>query len=193
MRQPRNSRGFTLVEIAIAIVIGLVIMAVSIPTTLRAIKTYRLGSAAINVANLLTRARSEAIKANSSIASCGQPVGTQWRVWINVNKNPNCGFDPSEPFVFLPADMTFLGQNQVPPPDSMQYGGNPRVAAGAVCFDSRGTVDFACTLPVGAPAVILVYLGYANDPSYGYRAIAITPSGKTKIWRASQGGTWFGG
>jgi hypothetical protein len=34
------------------------------------------------------------------------------------------------------------------------------------------------------------YVGNANDPDSGYRAVVLLPSGSTQIWTAPSGGPW---
>lgn len=198
MRDPKHSRGFSLIELVVALAIMLAIMAVSVPSFLRAIKTYRLGSTATDVANILQRARYEAIKQNATngISCCPAPVGNTIAAYIDLNNNGR--MDPTEPRVLLPSDIRFVGAPPAPGPASM----GPAYAAagpppGFIRFDARGALfppppPPACVLfpPGGGPAVYVLYLGYPQDASYGYRAITVTPSGKTKVWRAQAGGPW---
>ena len=55
-------------------------------------------------------------------------------------------------------------------------------AAGILTFDARGAVS-----PLAA---YVLYLGSANSPEFGYRAVILLPSGATQIWTAPSGGTW---
>jgi len=185
MRAAKNSRGFSMVELVVAIAIMLVIMAIAIPNFLRAMNTYRLGSTAIDVANMLQRARYEAIKRNANISCRAIPPGNPTTVYIDLNAN--LAMDPDEPRVLLPTDIQFVGAPPAPGPASMGPGyAGAQPPAGSITFDARGAV-----VPgAGGPTVYVVYMGYPQDASYGYRAITVTPSGKTKVWRAQAGGAW---
>jgi len=187
MRAAKNSRGFSMVELVVAVAIMLVIMAIAVPNFLRAMNTYRLGSTAIDVANMLQRARYEAIRQNATLGiSCRAiPQGNTVAVYIDLNNDNN--LDPNEPRVLLPTDIQFVGAPPAPGPASM----GPAYAAaqppaGSITFDARGAV-----IPgAGGAVVYVVYMAYPQDASYGYRAITVTPSGKTKVWRAQAGGAW---
>lgn len=183
MKKARKSQGFSITELIVAFGVILVVAAIAAPQVTRAIRIYRLNGAASDVANMIQRARYEAIRRNViTRARAVQIAGGQWQVWVD-NDN-DAAVDTNEPFIFLPPDMSFLALADVPAVNSMGYQNVQLPVNNAIAFDSRGTVDFGIG---GAPAVIAVFLGVPNDSSYGYRAIALTPSGKTKVWRASSG------
>ncbi len=185
MKKARKSQGFSITELIVAFGVILVVAAIAAPQVTRAVRIYRLNGAASDVANMIQRARYEAIRRNvitRARAVQGAGGGGQWQVWVD-NDN-DAAIDNDEPFIFVPSDMSFLGMGQVPPVNSMGYPNVQLPANNAIAFDSRGTLDFGVG---GAPAVIVVFLGIPTDPSYGYRAIAITPAGKTRVWRASGG------
>jgi len=189
MKTARKSQGFTLIEAVVTFGIILVVAAIAAPQVTRAVRTYRLSGAATDVANMIQRTRFEAIRRNVITRTRAlQDANGRWQVYIDLNndRNPNAA---TEPYIFLPADMTFLGFADVPPVNTMGYPQNVQLPANnAISFDPRGTVDFGVG---GAPAVLVVFLGAPNDPSYGFRAIALTPAGKTRIWRASsQAAAW---
>jgi len=189
MKRARKSQGFTIVETIVAVGIILVVAAIAAPQVTRAVRTYRLNGATTDVANMIQRGRYEAIRRNVNTrvrAIQGGGGGGQWQIWVD-NDN-DAAVDANEPFIFLPPDMDFLDQGQVPAVQSMGYPNVQQPANNAISFDPRGTVDFG---PGGAPAVVVVFLGVPNDPGYGFRAIALTPSGKTRVWRASsQSSRW---
>jgi prepilin-type N-terminal cleavage/methylation domain-containing protein len=186
MKRARESQGFTMVELLVTMGIILVVAAIAAPQVTRAVRTYRLSGAASSVANMIQRTRYDAIRRNIITTSRAAQVGGggQWQVWVDYNNNG--AVDADEPYIFLPSDMGFVAQDQVPAVASMNYN-IVRVPANGISFNSRGTVDYGVG---GAPAVLVVFVAVPNDPSYGYRAIALTPAGKTKIWQASAGGRW---
>ena len=185
MKRARDSRGFSLVEVLIAFSIILVIAAIATPNIVRSLRAYRVGAVSTDVANIIQRTRFEAIRRNIITTARAQVAGNQVQVWIDYNRNQQV--DANEPFILLPADMAFLDQGQVPSPKSMGYA-NTRLIQGQISFDGKGTVDFNGA----APAVLLCYVGNPNDPSSGYRAVAVLPAGKTRIWRASgANGYWY--
>ena len=177
-RALRTSRGFSLIELLVASAIILVVAAIATPSIVRSIRAYRVGSVGIEVSNILQRTRYEAIRRNIRTTCRGQVTGGQWQVWIDYNNDQRV--DANEPFILVPADMAFLGADQVPDVGSMGYPATRQIV-GAISFDARGTVDFG----PAAPAVMLAFVGVPTDPSAGYRAIAVTPAGKTRMWRAA--------
>lgn len=187
MKRSRNARGFTITEAIVAFGIILVVAAIAAPQVTRAVRTYRLNGAATDLANMIQRGRYEAIRRNIiTRVRATQLGGGQWQIW--VDSDDDRAVDPNEPYIFLPPDMSFMSPGEVPAVDSMGYPNVQLPVNNAIGFDPRGTVDFG---PGGAPAVIVVFLGVPNDPGYGYRAVALTPSGKTRVWRAnSQDSGW---
>jgi hypothetical protein len=58
---------------------------------------------------------------------------------------------------------------------------------GAIAFNARGTVEFG-----GAPpAVFVIFLGFPGQADLGFRAVTITPLGKTQTWTATSGSNWY--
>ena len=183
MSQPGSSRGFSLTEGLVSVTIILTMVAIAIPMLNSSWAVYRLSGTATDVANILQRTRYEAIRTNTVLACRAQQQGTSWVVWADLNKNG--ALDATEPQMLLSGPVTFLADGVAPDPSSMGYT-NTQVPQGSIAFDSRGGVSFGA----GAPAVYVVYLGYVNDPHYGYKAVTVIPSGKTKVWTAASGGKW---
>jgi type II secretory pathway pseudopilin PulG len=184
----RKAKGFSIIEVIVAFGVILVVAAIATPTVVRSLRSYRVGSTGTDVSNMIQRTRYEAIKQNRVVTLRTRRQGNRTQVWIDIT-NPNV-VDSTEPFILLPADVTLLPNGVAPGTASMGLG-NTRVMDASnfqVSFDSRGGVDFAGA----APAVLVVCVGMPNDPSYGYRAVSVTPLGKMKIWRAaSQQSTWY--
>ena len=62
-------------------------------------------------------------------------------------------------------------------------------ANGSITFDARGAIRQGIGGPV-ANSVYVFYVGNANGPEAGYRAVVLLPSGSTQIWSAPSGGPW---
>lgn len=183
MYSPRKPRGFSLTELTAATAIILVVTAIALPYLNTAWAGYRLSSAASDVANLLNRTRYEAVKRNQVIVCRGRQSGNTSVAWIDLNNDGNV--DPTEPQLVLAGPVQFVPDGVAPSPASTGYP-NAQVPPGAVAFDYRGAAFYG----TGAPTVYIVYLGYPNQPRYGYRAITLIPAGKTKVWSANAGGSW---
>lgn len=185
MRKTNKASGFSLIELLVVMGVILVIGAIAIPNVLQSLRTYRLSSTATEVANLIQATRYEAIRANTNVSIRGQAVGNTFVIWIDRDGNLLQG--ATEPMAMLPSEIQFLPQASVPSIASMgpSYQ-NMQPAAGLITFNSRGTVSFGA----GAPFVYGMFLGYPNAPTYGFRAVTLTPVGKTKVWAAGAGGRW---
>jgi type II secretory pathway pseudopilin PulG len=183
----RKSKGFSITEVIVAFGVVLVVAAIAAPTVVRSLRSYRVGSTGTDVSNLIQRTRYEAIKQNRVVTLRTRPQGNLTQLWIDI-ANPGV-VDATEPFILLPPDVALLPNGVAPSTGSMNLGATTVMDATnlRMSFDSRGAVDYG-----GAPATTLVVcVGMPNDPSYGYRAVSVTPLGKMKIWRAeSQTARW---
>ncbi|MBI1750803.1 MAG: GspH/FimT family pseudopilin [Acidobacteria bacterium] len=182
----RSSPGFSLVELLIVVGILLVLSAFAFPTVTRSIRTYRLSGAATNVSSMLQLTRFEAVRLNRSnppLSWRSQLQGGQSVFWVDVNNNG--ALDSTEPQARFSLEMQFLPAGTAPSVTSMGYA-STQISPAAISFDSRGTVSFG----VAPPVVYVLVLGYANQPAEGYRAVTVTPSGKTQMWSAGADGVW---
>lgn len=190
----RAEAGFTLVELCVSVVVMMIIAAIAIPSIMQGWNSYRLTSAADSVAGLLERTRFEAIQRNTRLACIGAAANG---FTVGIDENANNAVDPNEPQVVLPGPATFVLAGVAPGPASMgaAYAGavippNPPGVAnlfGSVTFNARGTT--VTTLGGVAPYYV-VYIGIPGQPTYGYRAVTITPMGQVKVWQAAAGGGW---
>jgi type IV fimbrial biogenesis protein FimT len=65
----RSSRiaGFSIVELAVALTVLMILTAVAIPTLMRSFRTYQLNDAAARLADMLKFTRFEAVRRNKQI------------------------------------------------------------------------------------------------------------------------------
>jgi type II secretory pathway pseudopilin PulG len=182
--------GFSLIELSVSVVVMMIIAAIAIPSILQGWNSYRLTSAADSVAGILERTRFEAIHRNGRLSCIGNLAGNVFQVGIDENGNGR--IDPNEPQVILAGPATLVGAGVAPAPASMgaTYAGAVVPPANTVTFDARGTVFFG-GVP-GGPVPYVAYIGITNRPTYGYRAVTITPMGQVKTWLAAANGSWVG-
>ena len=179
--------GYSLVEMMMTLAIGLIMVAVALPTLVGAIQSYRLNSVSQQVANLIELTRYSAIHRNAvmSLQMKAMGDGTYFFVDLNGNTNP----DANEPTFILPSDMK-LAASQCPQPDSSIPGlASTQNFANQITFDYRGTVNFS---PGSQIHTYFLALGYTSQAQYGCRAITVTPMGQTKVWKAPDNGNWMG-
>jgi type IV fimbrial biogenesis protein FimT len=179
--------GYSLVEMMMTLAIGLILASIALPTMIGAIQSYRLNSAAQQVANLIELTRYTAIRRNS-LMSLQMKVANGSTVFY-VDLNGNGSLDPIEPMVLLPSDMQ-LANHQPLTPGAASTGLAPtQDFTSQITFDYRGTVNFSGG---GAIAAYFLALGYVNQAQYGCRAITLTPMGQSKMWKAPASGSWTG-
>lgn len=188
MQHRKSQRGFSLIELMVVVMIVMIIVAIATPNFIQTYRSNRLNSAMIDLANLVQRTRYEAVRQNRSIA-CRVILGTPMTFFIDVDGD--AVRDADEATIILPAEFQF-GVPGTPGPASMGYA----VTAAPplrITFDGRGALDFnaaAPGMPI-APAVLITAIGNVNRPQDGFRALAISPSGKASVWRAQLGGIWL--
>ncbi len=179
----RQVAGFSMLEMVVVVFIILTVSAIAIPSVLRSVREYRLNATARDVANILQQTRFEAIRRNTIINCRIQPQGNTTVLWVDVNNNN--ALDPTERMLLLPVEVQFIAPNAAPGTGSMNFQ-NAQQPAGSIAFDARGTVNFGA----GGAGVYVMFLGYPQEPTYGFKAVSVTPMGQTKVWGASAGGTW---
>lgn len=182
-----------MVELVVSICVMLILTALAIPSLMRSMRTYQLNSAAASVSDMLKFTRFEAVRRNTQINFLMQASGTGWLV--GTDSNLSGALDPTEKQQFISGYATLLPSGIAPSPNAISaaLGGialTPLSASGATAtFDARGAVRQG----VNGALIInpyIFYVGNANDPDSGYRAVVLLPSGSTQIWTAPSVGPW---
>lgn len=185
--------GFSMLELVMSICVMLILTAVAIPSLTRSVRTYQLNSAAASVSDMLKFTRFEAVRRNTQVNFVALANGPGWLV--GADSNNNGVLDPTEKQQSIAGFATLLPAGAAPPPNAIQaaLGGAALTtlsgANSAVTFDARGAVRQGIN---GALAInpYVFYVGNANDPGSGYRAVILLPSGSTQTWTAATGGPW---
>jgi prepilin-type N-terminal cleavage/methylation domain-containing protein len=190
-RNPRN--GFSLVELVLSLAVLLVITTMAIPVVVRSLQTYQLNATASQLAGMLKFAKFDAIRQNTRVTFMIRPSSGNWNVWVDSNGDGI--HNGAEPEMIISGSQTLLVASAAPSPNpilaSLGPGGSSlpwMVLSGSdadITFDQRGVLVYP-----GAATVYALYLGKANDPGSGYRAIITLPSGAVQVWTASSAGDW---
>ncbi len=184
--QGLRARGFSLIETMVVATMAVVMTAIAVPIVHQGLRTYRLSASCTNVANLIERTRYEAIKKNTTVSLRTTTQAGSSVVYIDLNNNST--WDATEPVVVLPQDTPLLANGVAPGPSSMGAGYANAQVPTAITFDSRGTVSFGG----GAATVYVLYMGRtSNAATDGYKAVTITPIGRTKIWSTRGSSYWY--
>jgi prepilin-type N-terminal cleavage/methylation domain-containing protein len=187
----RFSRGFSLTELLVSIAILGILLVISVPTLMRAYRSYQLNDAATKFSGMLKSTRFNAIRKNSPVACKVQQNGAYWTIWADIDGDGNPG--ATEPQVVIGDMISLLNGGSVPPPDAIVTAvgtGSPSLNVlspgnASVSYDQRGARKFP-----GAPSVDIFYLGNTSVTDLGYRAIVLLPSGSVQVWTAGPGGAW---
>lgn len=186
------SRGFSLIEVVIALAVILILSAVALPAFVNAYRMYQLTDAATQFAGLLKFTRFEAIRLNTNVSCQIQQVASVPPVtnaWADSLPTPEDGVeDPNEKQLIFSGAANLVPAGAVPNAAGLAAAaGVPALATvplanGFVTFDRRGAVN---------PAQVYVfYLSNQNDPGAGARAVILLPSGSVQIWKADSLGNW---
>jgi prepilin-type N-terminal cleavage/methylation domain-containing protein len=184
--EARRAQGFSLVELAVAMAVILIVAALAIPAITRVVKVYQLNDAATQLAGILKFTRFEAIRRNSPISCVNSQatVGGAASVWSD--NNGDLVEQTTETQILLSQNATLVPAASVPNTAALAtaVGAGTLTAVspsnGKVQFDQRGAV---------VPAA--VYVEYVGDASSagGYRAVIVLPSGSVQLWNYTAGAT----
>ncbi|MBS1840292.1 MAG: GspH/FimT family pseudopilin [Acidobacteria bacterium] len=187
----RFSRGFSLTELLVSIAVLGILLVISVPTLMRAYRSYQLNDAATKFSGTLKTTRFSAIRKNSPVSCIVQQNGAYWTIWADLDGDGNPG--PTEPQIVVGDTISLLGAGSVPAPDAIATAvgsGSPALNVLSpgntlVKYDQRGARLFP-----GAATVGIFYLGNTSVTDLGYRAIVLLPSGSVQVWTAGPGGPW---
>jgi prepilin-type N-terminal cleavage/methylation domain-containing protein len=189
---PERDSGFSLTELVVALAVGLILMAVALPSFLHAYRSYQLSNAAIQVSDILRLTRYEAIRLNKPISCIFQPSPTD-PTMMQASLTDSAG----NPLTGISAKTILLGSAG----NLVDSGTVPSAAALPASATLGATIPFA--IPPGGATIRFDARGaqvsgnvdvfYLNSPSYpdaGYRAVLLMPAGSIQIWTGDAGGNW---
>ncbi|MGB8494950.1 MAG: GspH/FimT family pseudopilin [Candidatus Acidiferrum sp.] len=188
----RREYGFSLTELVVALAVALILMAIGLPSFLRAYHSYLLTNSASQMADILRLSRYEAIRLNKQV-NCqiqqtygGDPTLTL--VWADSNRNGVQ--DTGEKMILLGPTGNLMDPGSVPATTGAMLAQAvsgvtplaPSPTTGMITFDARGAVT--------PPNVNAFYLSSTIAPEAGYRAVLLMPAGSIQIWTADASGYW---
>lgn len=191
--------GFTLLELMVVIVIMLILMGVALPSLLRAIRSYQLESSGRQIANMVLRARYEAMQRNRRVCTAFLRVGGEARYLLDFS-GPDAEpcddaaptADPGEPYIGTSRIVQWYNNDNpaLPPLTGLPPGyNNPAdVVAPAnyrMTFSPRGAV----VTPAGggtwvlATQVQMICIHRSVPAGFDGILVTVTPVGRIKLYR----------
>lgn len=185
----KKPNGFSLLELTVAMAVIVAISGVAVPSISGNLRAYQLNSMANMVADQLKITRFVAIRQNVPVTCYVTPNSPGYQLWTDT---PGTGiYVNTDNSVTLSGSQTLLGSGSIPDEPGLESalgvtgtttlsGSSSQVS---LAFDSRGAVT-------GNTAVNVLYVGYPDSPSSGYRAVVVLPSGSVQVWTPQGDGTW---
>lgn len=181
----RNAKGFTILELMIAVAMAMVLTVIAVPVVSATISSMNLRMAGSALSNALQYARMRAVNIDQSASVRTQTVGGRVFVYIDQNNNGQMDAAEDKNLMVLPRQMYFdshapaisLGGSQT-------YGLPGFTPRGLPCTPGTGT----CT---AAPGVNF-YVFLRQDRIFGgpaYVAVSISPASRIQVWTWN-GSTW---
>ena len=201
----KSSRsGFSLVELAVVVMIFLIVAAIAVPAVRRTTSAYQLDSSGHNVARMLQQVRSAAVKNNTpyyalynSVAGPSEVVAVPAIRFNAANSTPSAYNSNVDPTTAVAANITFLGGGAPPAHAQLETAmGVPAGAAqvgGVIAFNSRG---LPCSMNGATPNAWICQgpVGFEWFMQHGmtgdWEAVTVSPAGRIKAWRMGGNGVW---
>lgn len=195
----RSQSGFTLTELLVVVVIGMITAAMAMPLFSTAVGQYRLRTSAVDLDGLLQRARTRAVRDNRTYtmqtAQLVQGALTYTQVYLDLNGNAS--LDVGEPSIQLQRGVSLMTAG-IPAIPAASLGFTAQAATAQVNFNARGTpcafVNGSCTSwdsAGNAPNAVgfVFYLRAPLGSGNSWSAVSIGPSGRFRAWSYNNG-TW---
>jgi Tfp pilus assembly protein FimT len=187
----KQAGGFSLTEAVVAIAVAMILMAIGMPSFLRAYHAYQLTTAASQLSDILRLTRYEAIRQNKSINCVIQPDAidpTRTDAFSDTDGAPAPG--PADKVILLGPGGNIVDAGGVPGTAALLTKAN--VTSGTV-FATPGnmTVGFDSRGAVTTGNVTAFCVASTQSPESGYRAVLLMPAGSIQIWSGDTTGNWI--
>jgi Tfp pilus assembly protein FimT len=182
-----KQKGFSQVELLVAIGIILLLTVMALPSILNGMAVYRLNSAAHNIASQIQAARFRAIRNNSTQAF----LITATRSGIDTNVNGN--LSDSQDIVYPFSSGVNIATCSAAPVASASDIGPGMAGINGIAFTPRGTLrpvstsgtpDFSTAFPSSG-----VFVCLSNGPKL-FAAVTVSSAGQVRTWRSKDGSSW---
>jgi len=167
----------------------LTLSGIAVPSISNTLRVYQLNSVASMVADQFKSTRFVAIRQNVATTCYVTPNSTGYQLWTDTAGTGV--YATTDNTTVLSGSQTLVGLNSIPDAagleSAMGVTGTTTLSGSSselsLAFDSRGAVS-------NSAAVNVLYVGYPGNPSYGYRAVVVMPSGSVQVWTPDGSGSW---
>jgi prepilin-type N-terminal cleavage/methylation domain-containing protein len=199
----KKGRGFSLIELLVAVAIIMILAAISVPRMLNTISDINLRYVATNISGLLQSARMQAVRTNTfyTVQSTTLTTGGSG-YYVHLQGGTYAVGDPLLP---LGSHVTaYTGVGSGAPNESTFTSGTsssglsfaPNAGTNAPSFNARGLPCIGVPATGACPFVpglgFVMFLSKASAMgNISWASVAITPSGHIQIWTSDSAGNWI--
>lgn len=171
-----TSRGFTLLEMLVAIAIAAILLTIGVPSFLNMMAENQRDAYAMNFYTALLTARSEAITRNVRVVLCKSADGNKS---VDGKRCTTSSGDYSVGWlVYANPDGDF---SSVEPDDPKYILTSHRALDGGFTLTTEDGSDYVVYKPSGRAGVAMEFELCPNNPEIAGRSIEITPTGRPRI------------
>jgi Tfp pilus assembly protein FimT len=198
--------GFSIVELAVVVIIVLIVVAGALPTVLTSLRMARLRGASSDYSGLLEQARIYSIRDNRfystyvMAASGSSPVAQAYvdmlpKVLTGASGNGGTSVDPKDPVITIESDITVQAVANAPNTSNLESQLLPATTPvtptdGSATPPTFGPRGLPCTPVTISGATICDSSGgatafwtfFKNSVSNSWQAVTITPAGRIQKW-----------
>jgi len=187
MVKQRTSRGFSLLELMVVVMIILVLSIVAVPSVIRGVAAIRLRTAASSVSGLMQEARMLAVRDNATYSIATATTAGVTVVFVDLDRDGTLDDNERVNLVQLPQNVTMVATGA---PGITGIGGisNYSPTAALPSFNARG-LPCSGTSPCTNGAFIYYLRQTRALDGDAYGAVTITQAGRIKAFTHS-GSTW---
>jgi type II secretory pathway pseudopilin PulG len=195
----KTEAGFSLIEVAIVVMIALIVTAMSLPAIRRTITGYQLDSSGHAVASMLQQTRSAAVKNNTPYyAQYNSVAGPSVVIAVPALRfTPNFNYNSSvDPTTAVASNIVFPAGA---PPAHAQLETAMGVPVGGavvgnaalpVAFNARGLPCQQGATPWQCAGPVAFEWFMQNTLTGEWEAVTVSPAGRIKAWRMTGNGQW---
>jgi Tfp pilus assembly protein FimT len=180
--------GFTFIETIVTLAIVTMVVGFVVPSIRTGLLEYRLSATVQDIGGQIQSARYTALRNNSMSSFILMATGQQYGVDTNADGTVS---GSQEVLQGLQSGVTCTSLSTPPVSGAISISTGTKSGIG---FTPRGTLtslnsstgqpDFSTTFPANGVVIYLI------NPANEFAAVTVSPAGRTRTWRSSNGANW---